>query len=386
MNLVLLSPHFPPNFYNFAVGAQRAGLNVLGIGDTPFDGLHPDLKSACRDYYQVAELSNYESVMRACAYFIYQHGRIDRLESHNEHWLETDARLRADFNVPGLQPADMALLKRKSRMKQCFVDRGITVARGHPVTTLAAAREFIAEVGYPLVAKPNVGVGAAGTFKISSVIDLEHFFTHKPITDYLFEEFIAGQLYSFDGLTDQDGRIVFCTAHFYQPGIMEVVNEDLDVAACSLREIPPGLEDVGRKAVAAFNVRERFFHIEFFLRDADQIWVALEMNMRPPGGPMMDVFNYANDIDLYEQWANVIGYNTFTAAYTRPYHCAFVGRKQYHQHQHTLADILATYGHLIVHHEPIAPAFARAMGNYAYLLRAPDLADVQQAIDFILEV
>ncbi|MGC9348177.1 MAG: hypothetical protein ACP5JG_08585 [Anaerolineae bacterium] len=39
---------------------------------------------------------------------------------------------------------------------------------------------------------------------------------------------------------------------------------------------------------------------------------------------------------------------------------------------------------MIVHHEPITPIFARAMGHYAYLLRSPDLDHLQEAIDFIL--
>ncbi|MBN2005275.1 MAG: ATP-grasp domain-containing protein [Anaerolineae bacterium] len=388
MNLVLLSPHFPPNFYNFAVGAQSVGINVLGIGDAPMEILRQELRNALSEYYLVDDLHNYDAVVRACAYFIFRHGRIDRLESHNEHWLETDARLRRDFNVPGMTLNETLRVKRKSVMKQIFTEAGIPVAQGRVVTTLEGARAFVGEVGYPVVLKPNVGVGASGTFKINTPVELEQFFAQEFLGDYLMEEFISGQLHSFDGLTDQTGRIVFCTAHFYQPGIMEVVNEDLDVFACSLREIPPDLEAAGRKAVVAFDVRERFFHIEFFHATkacAGREWVALEMNVRPPGGPMMDVFNFANDINLYEQWANILAFNVFTVPYSRPYHCAFVGRKQYRGHKHTLEEILAKYGHLLVHHEPIAPVLARAMGNYAYLLRSPDLPELREAIDFILE-
>ncbi len=386
MNLVLISPHFPPNFYNFAVAAQRVGLNVMGIADTPLDVLRPELRYALTTYYQVEDLHDYGSMMRACAYFIYRHGRINRLESHNEYWLELDAHLRTDFNIPGLKLPEIEKIKHKSRMKQIFVDAGIEVARGQTVKTLEAARDFIAQVGYPVVAKPDIGVGAMGTLKICDDMELARFFAEKPLGEYMLEEFITGQLYSFDGLTDQHGRLVFCTAHFYKPGIMDVVNEDLDVFACSLRDIPPQLEQAGRKAVQAFHVCERFFHMEFFRRQEDQHWIALEINIRPPGGPMLDVFNFANDIDLYEQWANILAFNTFTVGYSRPYHCAFVGRKQYLPHKHSLQEIQQVYGHLIVHHEPVVPVFARAMGNYAYLLRSPDMEELQQVIDFILAV
>ena len=43
MNVVFLSPHFPPNWYHFVVALRRAGATVLGIGDAPFDELRAEL-------------------------------------------------------------------------------------------------------------------------------------------------------------------------------------------------------------------------------------------------------------------------------------------------------------------------------------------------------
>jgi hypothetical protein len=384
MNIVLVSPHFPPNFYNFAIAAHQAGLTVLGIGDMPLDGLRPKLRSALTDYYAVSDLHHYDALIQACGYFTYRYGKIDLLESHNEYWLEQDARLREDFNIPGLRLRDMEVVKRKSRMKQVFSQAGIDVAPGGIVTSLHDAEALIAEIGYPVVAKPDIGVGAAETYQIATFDDLVQFFTNKPAVEYIFERYIYGQLYSFDGITDRDGRIVFSTAHTYRPGIMDVVNADLDVCACSLRVIPEKLEDVGKQAVFAFNVRERFFHIEFIHPAEDDQWVALEMNMRPPGGPMLDVFNYANDIDIYREWVNVVAFNNFTAETSRPYYCAFIGRKAYLPHLYSREEILTNLKEFIIHHEPIPPIFARAMGNYAYLVRSPDMAKLQQAIDNIL--
>ena len=42
---------------------------------------------------------------------------------------------------------------------------------------------------------------------------------------------------------------------------------------------------------------ERFFHAEFF-ELADGSHVALEINLRPPGGFTLDMMNYACDVDL----------------------------------------------------------------------------------------
>jgi hypothetical protein len=384
MNIILISPNFPPNYYHFAVALRRNGANVLGIGDAAYQTLLPPLQDALTEYFRLDALHDYDWLLRACAYFTYHYGKIQRLESHNEYWLENDARLRTDFNIPGLKLPDVQRVKRKSRMKEVFEQAGMEMAQGAVVHSKEEAQLLIDEVGYPLIAKPDVGVGAAGTYKIEDEADLDAFFAQKPLVDYLLEDFITGQLYSFDGLADRHGRLVFYTAHVYEPGIMEVVNEDRDVYACSLREIPPGLKEAGTRAVRAFDVRERFFHIEFF-RAADGRWLAVEMNIRPPGGLMMDVFNYANDIDLYQQWANLVVFDTFTTEYSWPYHCAFVGRKYHHRHRHTKTEIKEVWGPLLVHQQPVDRVFARAMGDYAYILRSPDLEEVQTAIDFILE-
>ena len=42
------------------------------------------------------------------------------------YWLPMDARLRADFDVPGDRPERVELTRRKSSMKQVFADAGFT--------------------------------------------------------------------------------------------------------------------------------------------------------------------------------------------------------------------------------------------------------------------
>ncbi|MGC9397723.1 MAG: ATP-grasp domain-containing protein [Anaerolineae bacterium] len=384
MNMVLLSPYFPSNFYNFAVALHRLGVNVLAIGDMPYDDLRPALREALTEYYLVHDLHDYDQWVRACGYFTHRYGKLDRFESHNEYWLEMDAQVRTDFNLAGPKIDEMAQVKYKSKMKRVFEQAGVTVAPGRVVRSRDEAETFLDEVGYPVVAKPDNGVGAAATYKIRDEADLEAFFVEKPPLDYFMEGFISGDLYSFDGLTDQDGEIVFYTSHYFNRGIMEVVNEGLDMYYYSLREIPADLEEAGFRAVQAFGLRERFFHIEFFR--TDEGLVALELNMRPPGGLTMDMFNYANDINLYQQWANVVVNNTFTADYTRPYHCAYVGRKWHRNHRLSHDEVLATYADLLVHHEPIDATLAPAIGEYGYLLRSPDLDVLQAAVEEMVAV
>ena len=264
MNVVMVSPHFPPNFYQFCAALRRAGANVFGIADAPYEELRPELQKALTEYYRVPDALDYDQLLRGVAYLTFRHGKMHWLESHNEFWLETDARLRTDFNIPGIKDDLIADIKAKSRMKARFIAAGVPVARGRIVRTPDEARLLIAETGYPVVAKPDIGVGAAHTYRINDDAELARFFEAKPPIDYIMEEFISGVIYSFDGLADREGNPVFYTAHVFSQGIMETVNEDQDLYYHSLREIPADLEDAGRRTLAAFDVRARFFHIEFF--------------------------------------------------------------------------------------------------------------------------
>ncbi len=385
MNLVYLCPQFPPNYIAFCSRLKALGVNVLGIGDEPRGSLSQEVHESLTAYYMVDNLHNYDSLLKACGYFTHRHGRIDRLESHNEYWLSTDARLRQDFNIEGLKPVDMQIVRRKSGMKEVFRSVGIKVAPGKVVANLAEAEELIRETGYPVVAKPDDGVGALDTFKIHDDKELLAFIQHKPDHDYIMEGFVKGTIFSFDGLTDRDGNILFCTSHTYSQGIMEVVNNADHVYYYSLRDIPAELEEAGRKAVSAFNVRERFFHIEFF-KTGPREYVALEVNMRPPGGYTTDMFNYASDIDIYGLWADVMTGRNPPLEYERKYHCCYASRKNRFNYVHSHEDIMDRYGSKILAVQSVPGVFSTALGDVGYMFRTENEQDTLDAARYIQEL
>ena len=99
------------------------------------------------------------------------------------------------------------------------------------------------------MAKPDIGVGAAATYKIHNENELKTFFETKPPVDYLFEEFVGGQINTFDGLTDRDGTPVFINSLVYSAGVMETVLDDALIYYYTLREIPADLESLGRRVL-----------------------------------------------------------------------------------------------------------------------------------------
>lgn len=382
MNIVFLSPHFPHHYHRFCRQLKNVGASVLGIADAAYDQLEPEVRDALTEYYRVAKMDDYDALVRALGHFTHRYGKIDRLDSLNEHWLGVEASLRDDFNIVGVRGDGIDAIRRKSHMKLKFQEAGIPVAAGRVVHSLKQARDLLAEIGYPVVAKPDTGVGALDTFRLDSEADLIRFFDHKPPVDYIIEAFVGGTIYSFDGLADANGRIVYHTAHTYSQGIMETVNEERHVSYYSLRDIPPVLEQMGRQCVETFAVKERFFHIEFF-QTAPDTYVALEVNMRPPGGYTTDMFNYAADIDIYGMWAQLIASGSLEIPYARKYHCCYASRKNRYTYRNTHAQIMDAYGHCMVQVANVPGVFSSALGDEGYIFRAPELAEIKEITAFI---
>ncbi len=386
MNVIFLSPHFPPHFFYFCMNLKMAGANVLGIGDEPYDKLSEDVRGALTEYYQVDDMHNYDALVRACGFFIHRYGKIDRLDSLNEYWLSTEARLRDDFNIFGVRGNEIDYIRRKSFMKDNFRKAGVPVARGRVVQTIDDARSLIHETGYPVIAKPDDGVGAIATYRLNNQQDLDAFFKTKPDLEYIMEEFIAGTIYSFDGLANREGRPVFCTAHTFSQGIMETVNEARHLYYYSLRDIPPALEKIGRECLKSFKVKERFFHIEFFKTTAADPYVALEVNIRPPGGYTTDMFNYACDIDIYRTWADLLVYNKTELTYRRDYHCCYASRKYNQRYANSHEDILSHYGSCMVQVESVPGVFSSALGDIGYIFRSKHLHEILEIVRYIHKI
>jgi biotin carboxylase len=382
MNLVYLSPHFPQHYYQFCKNLKQLGAMVLGIGDVPFPELAEQVKDALTEYYQVTDMHDYDGLVRACGYFTHRYGKIDRFESLNEYWLGTEARIRDDFNIPGVRGGDINVIKRKSAMKERFQSAKIPVAAGRVVATVDDARKLIVTTGYPVVAKPDIGVGALGTFLINNENELADFFSAKPDADYIMEEFIQGTIFSFDGLVDVNGELVFYTAHQFSQGIMETVNEARHIHYTSLRDIPPALLKAGQECVRAFNVQSQFFHIEFF-ETAPDIYVALEVNMRPPGGFTTDMFNYACDIDVYNLWAQTMVHGTAPLQYQRKYHCCYASRRNTNQYRNSHEAVMARYAPYMVQTVSVPGVFSSALGDSGYIFRSPDMDQIEEIVRYI---
>ena len=391
-NFVFISPNFPDNYWHFCRHLRNNGLRVLGIGDCPYDNLTNDQKASMDEYYKVSNLQNYDEVYRGVAYFIHKYGRIDWLESNNEFWLEQDAKLRRDFHIlSGFQPEDMPCVKFKSKMKERYTIAGIPVARFHLVDTIEQCAAFIQEVGYPVIVKPDNGVGASKTWKLKNDSDLRNFFETKGDTLFIMEEFIDATVNSFDAIVNSKGEPLLETGNVTPVDLMEVVNQNGSSVFYIRDRIPDDLREKGRAALKAFGVKSRFVHFEFFRLNRDQHLgkkgdvVALEVNMRPSGGISPTMMNYANSTDVYKIWADMIAFDRSEKGTGDRQYCVFVGRRDARNYILSREDVLAKYASQIREEGRVDAALAADMGDYMFLACFPTLEELEQYVATILE-
>ena len=375
-NFVFISPKFPTNYWMFCKELKNNGMNVLGIGDQPYEELKPELQESLNEYYKVGSLENYDEVYRAVAFFICKYGRIDWLESNNEYWLEQDARLRTDFNIQsGFQVSDMERIKHKSKMKAYYQKAGIPVARYYMVKTLAGCRSFIKKVGYPVVVKPDNGVGAAATYKLTNDDELVAFFDSYPKeVPYIMEEFVHAQVNSYDAIIDGEGNPIFETGNVTLDSIMDIVNNQDNSLYYIVKDLPEDTRAAGRATVKSFGVKNRFVHFEFFRLTEDQEGlgkkgdvVALEVNMRPCGGFTPDMINFANSTNVYKIWADMIAFGSSLYPVGERYYCGFAGRRDGKNFVLSHEELVEKYSANIKMVDRIPDALAGAMGNQMYL-------------------
>ncbi|MCI7192650.1 carbamoylphosphate synthase large subunit [bacterium] len=378
MNFVFISPYFPENYWNFCDRLHANGVNVLGIGDAPFDSLPARLKSALTEYYRVSNMENYDEMVRAMGFFTFKYGKIDWVESNNEYWLEQDARLRSDFNITtGIKAEEIAKFKHKSVMKEYYRAAGVPTARWHLADTLEKSLKFAKTVGWPIVAKPDNGVGANNTYKICSREELAAFFDENgaAAAGYMLEEFVDGEVVTFDGVADGNARPIYAASHVTPDSIMDIAHGEKPLWYYVDPTISPELRRAGEATLRAFGACNRFFHCEFFrlktgkpgLGKAGEI-LGLEVNMRPAGGYTVDMLNYAGGLDLYQVWADMVTFGEARHPLAR-YHrcCCCTSRRDSIGYAVSHAQILEKYRQQINAAPRLPEVLAREMGDQLYI-------------------
>ncbi len=385
-NFIFISPNFPLTYWRFCQELKNNGMRVLGIGDSPYDDLVQELKDSLHEYYKVSSLENYDEVFKAVAFFTFKYGKIDWLESNNEYWLMRDAKLRTEFNITtGPKLHEMDKIKFKSAMKEYYAKAGLPTARYHLVYNYEDAKAFAHEVGYPVVVKPDNGVGANNTYRLKCDEDLDFFFSTKDDNLYIMEEFVKGYVQTYDAIIDSKGQPLFESGNVTPDSLMDVVNESRDARYYLVKDLPENIRDAGLRTVEAFGVKSRFIHLEFFILTEDQEGLGekgdilgLEVNMRPAGGYTPEMYNYSQETDVYKIWADMVAFDTNTKSIGNHHYCAFYSRRDGSAYKFDDYEIMMKYGSKMVMQGRIPDALSGCMANQMYVANFDTEEEMQE--------
>ena len=385
MNYLLISPNFPKSQEYFAARLKEKGITVLGVGTESYDKLSSRLQEVITEYFKVSDLEDYNEVLKAVAFLTYKHGKIDRVESNNEYWLELDAKIREDFNIDGVKPSELLVTKYKSRMKDVFREASARVVEGLSVSNKEEFDRAIESLGLSVIAKPDNGVGSANTYKLFTEEDAADFKnTWDESISYFLEQYIDNAvLCTYDGLIDREGNVVFDTSFTYSLPTLDLVNNSLDY----YNDIEPNIDDklveIGQNIVKQFGMKERFFHIEFF-KLPDGEYIALEYNNRIAGGITLDLYNYAYNCDLCELYAKVV-VGEEVPKYETSNYTATVSRRNKYNYKYSEDDVNIEYHEKIRMVEYVPGVFAEAMGDIIFIVTVSSKEELYEIINFIQE-
>lgn len=313
MHVIFLAPNFPANQRQFVRALHQVGARVTGIGDVPLDWIDGELKGWMVGYEHIPNLTDEQALLDAVRR-IQKRGWVDRLECTVEALMLPAARVRAAATIPGLSVDQVILCRDKFVMKQFLRERGVPCARNAVINTVEDARAFVREVGLPVILKPRDGAGAAGTTRIDRVEQLEPVLREMGIgTPRAFvtaEEFVSGHEGFYDTLT-VNGQVVFEAVSHYYPNVLD---------AMRTREVSPyiittnrigaegytELKHFGRKVIGALGLQTSPTHMEWFFGPRGLLFS--EIGARPPGVRFWDLYCWANDMDLYVEWAKALVY------------------------------------------------------------------------------
>ena len=308
MHIVFIEPRFPTNQRQFIRGLAEVGATISAIGEGSKDSLDDELRHWLTHYEEVRNVCNEQQVLDAVR-FIQRHKHVDRLEAVVEAHIMPCAHVREAAGIPGTTARTAFLCRDKPAMKEVLRAGGVPCAASTAADTAAEARAFAERVGYPLILKPRDGAGASGATRVDSDAELEPALRalggNRSIA---VEEFIEGHEGFFDTLTLR-GQVVHEFATHYYPNVLEAMRtrwiSPQFITTNRINE--PGYDEVkamAKKVVALLGIETSATHMEWF--SGPKGLKFSEIGCRPPGVRAWDLYNVANDMDLYREWAMAV--------------------------------------------------------------------------------
>ena len=397
MHVIFVEPRFPSNQRQFARALHAVGARVTGIGESPVEALGDQLRGWLNAYEQVPSVCD-EQAMLDTVRRIQKRDKVDRLEATIEAHILPVARVREACGIPGTTVNTAFLCRDKPAMKEALREAGVPTARSTGAASAAEVRTFAGEVGYPLILKPRAAAGASGTVRVNDAKELEASIAAQGFErggSVAVEEFIEGHEGFYDTLSI-DGRPTHEFISHYYPGVLEAMRTrwiSPQIITTNRLDAPgyTALKVMGAEVIRALGIGTSATHMEWFYGPKGLKFS--EIGCRPPGVRAWDLYNVANDIDLYREWAMGLVHLRPGARPSRRYSAGIVALRPECDGQITgyegLGRIEQAFGQWIIDaHLPPAgtrtqPVSAGYMANAWMRFKHPDYDELRRMLDAV---
>ncbi len=398
MNVIFVEPGFPHNQREFARALHAVGARVTGIGERPADWLDDELKSWLAGYEHVSSVTD-EAELRDAVRRVQAREWIDRIETTVEAHVMVTAKVREACSIPGTSARTAYLCRDKVAMKQALRDAGVPCAASAAIASRAEARDFAAEIGFPLILKPRDAAGAAGIHRVDDWDQLDRVLGEFDDGSVIaIEEFVAGHEGFYDTLT-VDGRIAHDFITHYYPNVLEAMRTrwiSPQMVATNRMDAPDyaELREMGRRANEALGIGVSATHMEWFFGPKGLRFS--EIGCRPPGVGQWDVYCAANEFDLYREWALAVTRGRVEQPPSRRYACGMIALRPDRDGRiagyEGVDEIFHRFGDCVVASHfpspgtPTQPVEAGYMANAWMRVRHPDYDALRRILNTIGEI
>ncbi|MDB4928874.1 MAG: hypothetical protein JWM10_1358 [Myxococcaceae bacterium] len=325
-HVVFIAPRFLENTNRYLRAfAALDGVTLSVISADPESAIPAELRPRVAAHYAVADALDGAQITTAARAIAQHVGRIDRLTGALEQLQTPMAQCRDALGIEGISSAVARNFRDKDRMKDVLRAHGVPVARSALVRSVRELALFVGHVGYPVIVKPQAGLGSRATFRVESAADMAALSSKgaKPTAaqPLQVEEFVRAREHTCETVTVR-GVPVWRSGTRYYPTPLEVL-ETPWVQYCVL--LPRDADDepwasfapINAAALAALFGKDAntaagtaLTHMEWFLRE-DGTALVNEVGARPPGVQIMPLMSLAHETDLVADWAELIAFDRF---------------------------------------------------------------------------
>jgi biotin carboxylase len=330
MNVLMISPGYPPEMEYFARGLARVGARVYGIGDSAQAALPRMAKESLSGYLQLRNLWDEAQTVEAVRAWS-RSVKFDRVECLWEPGMILAARLREALGVPGMTVAQTVPFRDKESMKLVLDKAGIRTPKHHRAKTAGEVRTAAKDIGYPIIVKPIAGAGSADTHRCDSDAELERVLKlTQHVQECSVEEFIEAEEFTFDTVC-AGGKILYWNISWYRPRpLVARQHEWVTSQTIALRQpdqayLANGVA-MGRAVIDALGFKDGFTHMEWF-RKADGEAVFGEIACRAAGARSTEIMNYSCDVDVWTGWAEAVCHGRWSQPIERKYNACILFKR-----------------------------------------------------------